>query len=111
MLKKTLTAIMIIAPFTALAITMNAGDSMASEKIRYMQSMSGTNNSRLAAYVLVDQAFTQWCGHVATVNDLKRIAAQNAFSELYAHLSSGQMLGMTKAKNILVNNNPKFCKG
>ena len=90
-------------PVAALSVQMTAADNAASNKIRFMQEQSGTNHSRMAAY--------QWCGKTATITDLKRISKQDGFISLNAVLSEGKAQGMTQTKNLLMKNNPKFCKG
>ncbi|PXW50374.1 hypothetical protein DFO55_12445 [Grimontella sp. AG753] len=108
--RSVLAAALLLSSLASHAISMTAGDTQASEKIKYMQHISGTDSSRLAALIQTDQTFTQWCGRPASVPDLKRIASQQSFSELYDRLKSGQVLGMTQTKALLVNDNPKFCK-
>lgn len=97
-------------PMTAGAIDLTAADSAASQKIQYMQQRAGTDHSRMAAYIQADQVFTQWCGKPATVRDLKRITAQEGFTDLYSRLSEGKALGMTQTRALLMSNNPDFCK-
>ncbi|MCE1555357.1 hypothetical protein LWT92_13295 [Enterobacter hormaechei] len=111
MLTRRLIPFLLLVPLTSQAISMPASDMQESEKIKYMQKMSGTDHSRLAAFVQADQSFTQWCGRSATVSDLKRISRQDGFTMLYERLSSGQAQGMTQTKTLLVKDNPKFCKG
>ncbi|CSX10155.1 hypothetical protein FP371_23280 [Citrobacter freundii] len=96
--------------FQAYSITLTATDVQASDKIKYMQQQSGTDNSRLAAYIQADQTFTQWCGKASTIKDIKRISRQENFKQLYSLLKSGKMQGMTQTKSILLNDNPNFCK-
>ncbi|EBS1368550.1 hypothetical protein D7O06_21215 [Salmonella enterica subsp. enterica serovar Virchow] len=98
-------------PVAALSVQMTAADNAASNKIRFMQEQSGTNHSRMAAYIQADQVFSQWCGKTATITDLKRISKQDGFISLYVVLSEGKAQGMTQTKNLLMKNNPKFCKG
>ena len=109
-MKAVILGILLTASPAAFAINLTAADSDASEKIRFMQATSGTDHSRLAAYVQTDQVFSQWCGRAATARDLKRITAQEGFKSFYEQLKKGQMSGMTQAKSLLLNNNPQFCK-
>lgn len=103
--------LLLAAPMAVMAIGLTAADSDASAKIRFMQSASGTDHSRMAAYVQTDQVFSQWCGRAATVRDLKRISAQESFNQYLSQLKKGQIYGMTQIKTVLLNNNPQFCKG
>jgi len=98
------------SPATVFAINLTAADSDAAMKIRWMQGASGTDHSRLAAYVQADQVFSQWCDRVATARDLMRISGQENFRSFYEKLKTGQISGMTQAKSMLLNNNPQFCK-
>lgn len=111
MLLRGIIATLLVAPLTSQAISITAGDVQASEKIKYMQHVSGTDHSRMAAFVQADQTFTQWCGRSASVADLKRISHQDGFIALYDRLNNGQAQGMTQTKTLLLNDNPKFCKG
>lgn len=106
----TLVVMCAVMPLTVQAISMTAADTTTSEKIRYMQNVSGTDHSRMAAFVQADQAFTQWCGRAATVDDLKRIKGQEGFVSLYTQLKTGKSLGMTQTKSLLMKDNPQFCK-
>ncbi|MDM2765725.1 hypothetical protein [Citrobacter sp. Cpo150] len=101
---------LVVLAFQTHAITLTAADALASDKIKFMQQRSGTDNSRMAAYVQTDQTFSQWCGKTAAINDLKRISSQDNFNQLYTLLKSGKLLGMTQTKSLLLSNNPNFCK-
>ena len=81
MLLRGIIATLLVAPLTSQAISMTAGDVQASEKIKYMQHVSGTDHSRMAAFVQADQTFTQWCGRSASVADLKRILHADIFPD------------------------------
>lgn len=93
------------------ALTLTASEARESEKIRFMKSASGTDHSKMAAYIQVDQTFTQWCGRTASVNDLKRISLQEGFETLYNQMKNGKTHGMTQTKALLFSNNPQFCRG
>ncbi|MEL6008228.1 hypothetical protein J4Z08_21115 [Citrobacter portucalensis] len=111
MISRTLALIpLLVLAFQTHAITLTAADALASDKIKFMQQRSGTDNSRMAAYMQTDQAFTQWCGKIATIRDLKRISSQENFNQLYTLLKSGKLQGMTQTKSLLLTDNPNFCK-
>lgn len=110
-MKASILGVLLLAsPATVFAINLTAADSEAALKIRWMQGASGTDNSRLAAYVQADQVFSQWCGRAATARDLMRVSKQDNFRAFYEQLKKGQISGMTQAKSMLLNNNPQFCK-
>ncbi len=55
-MKSLILGILLIAsPATVFAINLTAADSDAAIKIRWMQGASGTDHSRLAAYVRADR--------------------------------------------------------
>ncbi|MFS7223160.1 hypothetical protein AB6896_00080 [Rahnella inusitata] len=100
----------ITAPCISHALILTPEETIVSEKIRYMQAVSGTDNSKMAALVQTDQAFTQWCNRLSTVMDLKRISRQEGFQTLYEQVKQGRALGMTQTKALLIKDNPLFCK-
>ncbi|MCL6336300.1 hypothetical protein EXT65_21135 [Pectobacterium carotovorum subsp. carotovorum] len=104
-------ALFVIVSAPGYTLTLTPSEEHASEKIRFMQSASGTDHSKMAAYIQADQTFTQWCDRTATVNDLKRISSQEGFEALYNQMKNGKTHGMTQTKGLLFSNNPKFCRG
>lgn len=93
------------------AITLSNSDNAATEKIQYMQKVSGNDASMMGALIQADQSYTQWCGKSATREDLKKIVSSPEFQGLYQQLKSGKSLGMTQTKNMLIIDKKKFCRG